>query len=165
MGGVGVSVIGCACLGVLVYVVSVLIGRGMTLVCVKGMGANLGGGGIMCRTMDACEEVPGLFLSLHSSLQLPTIIADNAGFDSSDLMTRLRAAHSKGPSSAGIGRRGRHEGGGWGGMQIVGCMGQDSTGCSVYHPVTRHCWVPKSNVHAGVLCTLCQYVVAKYCTL
>ena len=33
---------------------------------------------------------------------LPTIIADNAGFDSSDLMTRLRAAHSKGPSSAGI---------------------------------------------------------------
>ena len=45
MGGVGVSVIGCACLGVLVYVVSMPIGRGMALVCVKGTGANLGGGG------------------------------------------------------------------------------------------------------------------------
>ena len=46
-----------------------------------------------------------LFPSLHSSLQLPTTISDNAGFDSSDLMTCLRAAHSKGSSSAGIGRR------------------------------------------------------------
>ena len=45
MGGVGVSVIGCACLGVLVYVVSMPIGRGMALVCVKGMGTKLGGGG------------------------------------------------------------------------------------------------------------------------
>lgn len=28
--------------------------------------------------------------------QLPSIIADNAGFDSSDLVTKLRAAHAAG---------------------------------------------------------------------
>lgn len=34
--------------------------------------------------------------------QLPTIIADNAGLDSSDLVTRLRAAHASGNTTAGI---------------------------------------------------------------
>jgi T-complex protein 1 subunit beta len=34
--------------------------------------------------------------------QLPTIIADNAGLDSSELVTQLRAAHAAGNSSAGI---------------------------------------------------------------
>lgn len=34
--------------------------------------------------------------------QLPTIIADNAGLDSSDLVTQLRAAHANGDSTAGL---------------------------------------------------------------
>lgn len=35
--------------------------------------------------------------------QIPTILADNAGYDSSDLVTRLRAAHYEGKSDAGLG--------------------------------------------------------------
>jgi len=34
--------------------------------------------------------------------QLPTIIADNAGYDSSELVSQLRAAHTKGDSTAGL---------------------------------------------------------------
>ncbi|KAG6873104.1 T-complex protein 1 subunit beta [Termitomyces sp. Mi166 len=34
--------------------------------------------------------------------QIPTILADNAGFDSSDLVTKLRAAHYEGQSDAGL---------------------------------------------------------------
>ena len=34
---------------------------------------------------------------------MPTIIADNAGYDSSELLANLRAAHSKGDSTAGLG--------------------------------------------------------------
>lgn len=34
--------------------------------------------------------------------QLPTIIADNAGLDSSELVTQLRAAHAQGDTSAGL---------------------------------------------------------------
>jgi T-complex protein 1 subunit beta len=34
--------------------------------------------------------------------QLPTIIADNAGLDSSELVTQLRAAHANGQSSSGL---------------------------------------------------------------
>jgi T-complex protein 1 subunit beta len=34
--------------------------------------------------------------------QMPTILADNAGFDSSDLVSRLRAAHYSGDSTAGL---------------------------------------------------------------
>jgi T-complex protein 1 subunit beta len=34
--------------------------------------------------------------------QLPTIIADNAGLDSSELVTQLRAAHARGESYAGL---------------------------------------------------------------
>lgn len=34
--------------------------------------------------------------------QLPTIIADNAGLDSSDLVTKLRAAHASGDKTAGL---------------------------------------------------------------
>lgn len=36
--------------------------------------------------------------------QLPTILADNAGYDSSDLVSRLRAAHYDGQSDAGLGK-------------------------------------------------------------
>jgi T-complex protein 1 subunit beta len=35
--------------------------------------------------------------------QIPTILADNAGYDSSDLVSRLRAAHYEGDSQAGLG--------------------------------------------------------------
>ena len=35
--------------------------------------------------------------------QIPTILADNAGYDSSDLVSRLRAAHYEGNSQAGLG--------------------------------------------------------------
>ena len=34
--------------------------------------------------------------------QLPAIIADNAGLDSSELITQLRAAHAAGQTSAGL---------------------------------------------------------------
>lgn len=34
--------------------------------------------------------------------QLPTILADNAGFDSSDLVSKLRAAHYEGKNTAGL---------------------------------------------------------------
>ena len=34
--------------------------------------------------------------------QLPTIIADNAGYDSSELVTQLRAAHASGDTTAGL---------------------------------------------------------------
>jgi T-complex protein 1 subunit beta len=34
--------------------------------------------------------------------QMPTILADNAGFDSSDLVAQLRAAHYKGDATAGL---------------------------------------------------------------
>jgi T-complex protein 1 subunit beta len=34
--------------------------------------------------------------------QLPTIIADNGGYDSSELVTQLRAAHARGESDAGL---------------------------------------------------------------
>jgi T-complex protein 1 subunit beta len=35
--------------------------------------------------------------------QMPTILADNAGYDSSDLVAKLRAAHYEGKSDAGLG--------------------------------------------------------------
>jgi T-complex protein 1 subunit beta len=36
--------------------------------------------------------------------QIPIILADNAGYDSSDLVSRLRAAHYEGHSDAGLGK-------------------------------------------------------------
>ena len=36
-------------------------------------------------------------------LQLPTIIADNAGYDSAELVAQLRAAHTAGKSTYGLG--------------------------------------------------------------
>jgi len=34
--------------------------------------------------------------------QIPIILADNAGYDSSDLVARLRAAHYEGDTEAGL---------------------------------------------------------------
>ena len=39
----------------------------------------------------------------HALRQIPTILADNAGYDSSDLVSRLRAAHYEGKTDAGLG--------------------------------------------------------------
>jgi len=36
--------------------------------------------------------------------QLPTAIADNAGYDSAQLVSELRAAHSQGKSTVGLGK-------------------------------------------------------------
>jgi T-complex protein 1 subunit beta len=36
-------------------------------------------------------------------LQMPTILADNGGYDSADLVSKLRAAHYEGQSDAGLG--------------------------------------------------------------
>ena len=36
--------------------------------------------------------------------QLPTIIADNAGYDSSELVSKLRALHSEGNATMGLGQ-------------------------------------------------------------
>ncbi len=36
--------------------------------------------------------------------QLPTAIADNAGYDSSELVSQLRALHSKGQHTMGLGQ-------------------------------------------------------------
>jgi len=38
----------------------------------------------------------------HALRQLPTIIADNAGYDSSELVSQLRAAHTSGNNKAGL---------------------------------------------------------------
>ena len=35
---------------------------------------------------------------------IPTILADNAGYDSSDLVAKLRAAHYDGKTDAGLGK-------------------------------------------------------------
>ena len=44
--------------------------------------------------------------------QLPTIIADNAGYDSSQLISELRALHSKGQVTMGLSEWARVCGGG-----------------------------------------------------
>jgi len=38
----------------------------------------------------------------HALRQIPTIIADNAGYDSSELISQLRAAHTAGQSTSGL---------------------------------------------------------------
>jgi T-complex protein 1 subunit beta len=40
--------------------------------------------------------------------QLPTILADNAGFDSSELVAQLRVAHTQGKTTAGLGTSSCH---------------------------------------------------------
>ena len=52
--------------------------------------------------------------------QIPTILADNAGYDSSDLVTRLRAAHYEGKSDSGLGTL----------AHLVICSGAGLTACA-----------------------------------
>ena len=42
-------------------------------------------------------------------LQLPTIIADNAGYDSADLVAQLRAAHQDNKSQFGLSESNRNK--------------------------------------------------------
>ncbi|RKP00398.1 hypothetical protein CXG81DRAFT_19646 [Caulochytrium protostelioides] len=71
----------------------------------------LGGGcaeSLMARAVDAlAAQTPGKTAIAVESFakalrQLPTILADNAGFDSADLVSRLKAAHYAGHSQAGL---------------------------------------------------------------
>lgn len=73
---------------------------------------TVNGGGCMEMLMAAAidQEIPktagkaALAMEAFSRAlrQLPTIIADNAGFDSSELVTQLRAAHARGEKDAGL---------------------------------------------------------------
>lgn len=48
------------------------------------------------------KEAVAMEAYARALLQLPTIIADNAGYDSAQLVTELRAAHNKGQSTMGL---------------------------------------------------------------
>lgn len=55
----------------------------------------------------AAKETPGkqaLAMASYAKalLQLPTIVADNGGYDAAELVTQLRAAHAAGKSSYGL---------------------------------------------------------------
>lgn len=44
-----------------------------------------------------------LSLFFYDYIQLPTIIADNAGYDSSELISQLKALHAEGKTNRGLG--------------------------------------------------------------
>lgn len=80
---------------------------------VKETRTVLGGGCsemlMSCAVDDAAHSVEGKKAIAVESFaralrQIPTILADNAGYDSSDLVTRLRAAHYNGQADAGLGK-------------------------------------------------------------
>lgn len=62
----------------------------------------------MAQAIDqAAKETPGKKAIAMASyakalLQLPTIVADNGGYDAAELVTQLRAAHAAGKKSAGL---------------------------------------------------------------
>lgn len=79
---------------------------------VKETRVVLGGGCsemlMSCAVDEAARKVKGkkaiaVEAFAHALRQIPTILADNAGYDSSDLVTRLRAAHYEGQMDAGLG--------------------------------------------------------------
>lgn len=60
-----------------------------------------------CAVLKMGAETPGkeaiaMEAYARALLQLPTIIADNAGYDSAQLVSELRAAHTQGASSMGL---------------------------------------------------------------
>ncbi|WRT63314.1 T-complex protein 1, beta subunit [Kwoniella shivajii] len=78
---------------------------------VKETRVTLGGGCaemlMSCRVEEAARTVKGKkALAVEGFAralrQMPTILADNGGYDSSDLVTKLRAAHYEGRSDAGL---------------------------------------------------------------
>lgn len=96
---------------------------------VKDPRTTLGGGCaemLMAKAVDqAAQNIPGkkrLAVDAFAKAlrQLPTILADNAGFDSSELVTRLRTAHFSGLSSSGLDLM--SAGGGIGDMREAGVV-------------------------------------------
>lgn len=78
---------------------------------VKETRVTLGGGCaemlMSCKVEEAARTVKGKkALAVEGFAkalrQMPTILADNGGYDSSDLVTKLRAAHYEGQSDAGL---------------------------------------------------------------
>ncbi len=78
---------------------------------VKETRVVLGGGCsemlMSCAVEDEARRVQGKRAIAAESFaralrQIPTILADNAGLDSSDLVTRLRAAHYEGKTDSGL---------------------------------------------------------------
>lgn len=62
---------------------------------------------LMAEAIDSSERLPGKCSVAVESFakalrQIPTILSDNAGLDSAEIVSQLRAAHSKGNSTAGI---------------------------------------------------------------
>jgi T-complex protein 1 subunit beta len=60
-----------------------------------------------CAVLKTAAQTPGkeaiaMEAYARALLQLPTIIADNAGYDSAQLVSELRAAHTQGSSSMGL---------------------------------------------------------------
>jgi T-complex protein 1 subunit beta len=60
-----------------------------------------------CAVLKKAAETPGkeaiaMEAYARALLQLPTVIADNAGYDSAQLVSELRAAHTKGVSTMGL---------------------------------------------------------------
>ncbi|CAO1382973.1 unnamed protein product [Diamesa serratosioi] len=60
-----------------------------------------------CAVLKAAAETPGkeaiaMEAFARALLQLPTIIADNAGYDSAQLVSELRAMHTQGSSTMGL---------------------------------------------------------------
>ena len=61
-----------------------------------------------CAVMKAAAPTPGkesvaMEAFAKALLQLPTVIADNGGYDSSQLISELRASHNSGHNSMGLG--------------------------------------------------------------
>ncbi len=79
---------------------------------VKETRTVLGGGCsemlMSCAVEDAARSIKGKRAIATEAFgralrQIPVILADNAGYDSSDLVTKLRAAHYDGEADAGLG--------------------------------------------------------------
>lgn len=62
-----------------------------------------------CAVMRAAASTPGkeavaMEAFARALTQLPTVIADNAGYDSAQLISELRATHNSGGSTMGLGK-------------------------------------------------------------
>lgn len=62
-----------------------------------------------CAVNAAAAKTPGkeavaMEAFARALAQLPTTIADNAGYDSAQLVSELRAAHSQGKNTMGLGK-------------------------------------------------------------
>lgn len=64
--------------------------------------------------------------------QLPTILSDNAGYDSADLVSKLRAAHYEGRSDAGLGTSSPPY------TPLILGLPSDASSCFVRPPDRRH---------------------------